>query len=177
MQFPATGGRVASVAMGLMLPLAHGIVTTSSEPAPGRGGPLSRLPRGPGRPVPRAGEPDGDGVSWSIERRDPDGVIHVVRVHAPVDIGREVDGIVVDDQLVSRRHARLDLVGSSLVLTDLGSTNGSWVNDRRVESIALGEGDHIRIGTTVLIVETVEAMPRGRPAAADEGARDEAEAG
>ena len=36
-----------------------------------------------------------------------------------------------------------------------GSTNGSWVNDRRVEEIALGEGDQIRVGDTILVVESV----------------------
>ena len=52
------------------------------------------------------------------------------------------------DGRASRHHARIDGRRGSLVLADLGSTNGSYVNDRRVESIALGEGDRIRIGTT-----------------------------
>ena len=43
-----------------------------------------------------------------------------------------------------------------LLLTDLGSTNGSWVNDRKVEEMALGEGDRIRVGDTILVVESFE---------------------
>jgi Protein of unknown function (DUF3662)/FHA domain len=78
----------------------------------------------------------------------------------PLTIGRAPDnGLVVPDGRASRHHARIDLRRGSLVLTDLGSTNGSWVNDRRVESVALGEGDRIRIGTTTLVVESVDPGP------------------
>jgi hypothetical protein len=79
----------------------------------------------------------------------------------PLTIGRSSDnGLVLRDGRASRHHARIDVRRGSLVLTDLGSTNGSWVNDRRVESIALGEGDQVRIGLTTLIIEAVEAAPR-----------------
>jgi hypothetical protein len=89
----------------------------------------------------------------------------------PLTIGRSSDnGLVLRDGRASRHHARIDVRRGSLVLTDLASTNGSWVNDRRVESIALGEGDQVRIGLTTLIIEAVEAAPRTgherRPAAA-----------
>lgn len=123
--------------------------------------------------------PGAEGPRATIREIRPDRSSRTIELEGrPLTIGRAPDnGIVVRDGRASRHHARIDMRRGSLVLTDLGSTNGSWVNDRRVESIALGEGDHIRIGTTVLIVETVEARPRGRPAADDEGARDEAEAG
>jgi len=123
--------------------------------------------------------PGAEGPRATIREIRPDRSSRSIELEGrPLTIGRAPDnGLVLRDGRASRHHARIDMRRGSLVLTDLGSTNGSWVNDRRVESIALGEGDHIRIGTTVLIVETVEAMPRGRPAAADEGARDEAEAG
>ena len=75
----------------------------------------------------------------------------------PLTIGRAPDnGLVVHDSRASRHHARLYGRQGALLLADLGSTNGSWVNDRRVEEIALGEGDRIRIGDTVLVVESVE---------------------
>ncbi len=79
----------------------------------------------------------------------------------PLTIGRASDnGLVLRDGRASRHHARIDVRRGSLVLTDLGSMNGSWVNDRRVESIALGEGDQVRLGLTTLIIEAVEALPR-----------------
>src|SRR5262249_54672077 len=79
----------------------------------------------------------------------------------PLTIGRAPEnGLVVRDGRASRHHARIDVRRGSLVLTDLGSTNGSWVNDRKVESIALGEGDQVRIGMTTLIIEAVEPVAR-----------------
>ena len=76
----------------------------------------------------------------------------------PMTIGRAPDnGLVLRDGRASRHHARIVGRRGSLVLTDLGSTNGSFVNDRRVESIALGEGDRIRIGLTSIVVESIEA--------------------
>ena len=78
----------------------------------------------------------------------------------PITIGRAPDNaLVLRDGRASRHHARIDGRRGSLVLADLGSTNGSYVNDRRVESVALGEGDRIRIGTTTLIVEAIRRGP------------------
>ena len=49
--------------------------------------------------------------------------------------------MVLDDRDVSRRHARLEIVDNQLVLTDLGSTNGTYVNDVRVTRRVLAPGD------------------------------------
>jgi len=57
-----------------------------------------------------------------------------------------VAAVVLDDPDVSRRHARLEIVGNQLVLTDLESTNGTYVNDTRVTRQVLDPGDRIRIG-------------------------------
>jgi hypothetical protein len=66
----------------------------------------------------------------------------------PATFGRDggVASVVLDDTDVSRRHARLELVDDELLLTDLGSTNGTYVNDARVVRQALAPGDRIRIG-------------------------------
>jgi sulfite reductase alpha subunit-like flavoprotein/cytochrome b involved in lipid metabolism len=53
---------------------------------------------------------------------------------------------VLDDTDVSRRHARLEVVDGQLLITDLGSTNGTYVNDTRVISQVLAPQDRIRIG-------------------------------
>jgi hypothetical protein len=88
----------------------------------------------------------------------------------PLTIGRASDnGIVLRDGRASRHHARIDGRRGSLVLSDLGSTNGSFVNDRRVDSIALGEGDRIRVGTTTLLVEAIEAASAGRSSSGSGG--------
>jgi predicted component of type VI protein secretion system len=88
--------------------------------------------------------PDGTSQSFVVDGR-------------PLTIGRGPDnGLVLHDSRASRHHARIYGRQGALLLSDLGSTNGSFVNDRRVEEIALGEGDRIRVGDTVLVVESVE---------------------
>jgi len=88
----------------------------------------------------------------------PDGSTRMFSVDGrPLTIGRAPDnGLVLFDGRVSRHHARLYGRRGALLLADLGSTNGSWVNDRRVEEMALGEGDQIRVGDTILVVESFE---------------------
>src|SRR5215470_3092421 len=69
-------------------------------------------------------------------------------------IGRAADAtLTIDADSVSRRHARVVRDagdGPAFCLEDLGSTNGTYVNDRRVERAALGDGDIIRIGAVML---------------------------
>ncbi|MER7007540.1 FHA domain-containing protein [Dactylosporangium sp. NPDC000555] len=66
----------------------------------------------------------------------------------PATLGRDsgAAAVVLDDRDVSRRHARLEVVDGHLVLTDLGSTNGTYVNDARVTRRVLVPGDRVRIG-------------------------------
>ena len=67
------------------------------------------------------------------------------------NIGRDADcDIVLDSDNVSRAHARLLGDGKSVQLQDLGSTNGSLVNDREVKQHVLNNGDLIKIGSVVL---------------------------
>jgi len=67
-------------------------------------------------------------------------------------IGREAGNFVqLDDNEVSRRHAELRRVGQSLVVGDLDSSNGTWLNDRRIERAELATGDRIQVGRTVLL--------------------------
>ena len=72
----------------------------------------------------------------------------------PLTLGRARDnGLVIDDARVSRHHGRLLARHGALVYADLDSTNGSRVNGVRVDEIALGVGDRILVGDTVLVVE------------------------
>jgi hypothetical protein len=109
-----------------------------------------------------------DGPRATIREIRPDRSSRTIEFDGrPLTIGRASDNrLVLRDGRASRHHARIDGRRGTLVLTDLGSTNGSFVNDRRVESIALGEGDRIRLGATTLVLEAIEdsADPdRGRP--------------
>ncbi|WP_328851752.1 FHA domain-containing protein [Micromonospora globbae] len=59
--------------------------------------------------------------------------------------------IVVPDPHLSRRHAEVWLAPEGASLRDLGSTNGTWVNDRRITGVEqLADGDVIRLGRTEL---------------------------
>ena len=68
-------------------------------------------------------------------------------------IGRGRDNsIVLDDMLVSRKHLRITADDEGLLLEDLGSRNGTYVNGRRVERSHLQEGDRIGVGGTTFEV-------------------------
>lgn len=59
--------------------------------------------------------------------------------------------IVLDDNYVSQVHARIFAKGETFMVEDLGSTNGTYLNRRRVTSPAeLQRGDRVKIGKTVL---------------------------
>lgn len=62
-------------------------------------------------------------------------------------IGRsnDIDVALIED-MVSRRHARVLLQGESLIIEDLGSTNGTFVNDKRVQSHDLVDNDNVKLG-------------------------------
>jgi predicted component of type VI protein secretion system len=77
-------------------------------------------------------------------------------------LGREGTDIVLADPEVSRRHAQVREHGGGVAIEDLGSTNGTFVNDRKVEGVQpLNDGDELRLGNTVF---------RVRAAAPDTGA-------
>ncbi len=64
--------------------------------------------------------------------------------------GTEAD-IVVDDTGVSRRHIRLEVTDHGTILTDLGSTNGTFVEDQKVGEATLLDGNAITIGRTTIM--------------------------
>lgn len=69
----------------------------------------------------------------------------------PMTIGRLAGcDIVISDPGVSRQHARLRPEADAWVVSDLGSTNGTLVNDVRVQERTLADGDRITIGATLL---------------------------
>ena len=65
-------------------------------------------------------------------------------------IGRAGCDLDLNDPDVSRRHAVIREAGEGIALEDLGSTNGTWVNGRRIEGVVtLAAGDEIRFGNTI----------------------------
>ncbi len=85
------------------------------------------------------------------------------------------------DRYVSRAHCLIDIRPPNLIVNDLGSTNGTFVNGTRVERAMIGNGDEIRVGRTCIralvteedpairlatqpIIEVPAVAPRGAPA-------------
>ena len=66
-------------------------------------------------------------------------------------VGRssELDMVLVED-MVSRRHAKLTVTGDQIFIQDLGSTNGTFVNGEKIKRARLTEGDRILIGTSII---------------------------
>jgi pSer/pThr/pTyr-binding forkhead associated (FHA) protein len=80
-------------------------------------------------------------------------------------VGRSSDlDMVLVEEMVSRRHARIQLVDGSVNIDDLGSTNGTFVNGERVTHAELQEGDRVLIGSNILKVVATDSMgPIGAP--------------
>jgi hypothetical protein len=94
----------------------------------------------------------------------------------PVDgeliLGREQSSadLVIPDPGVSRRHARMIPQNGSVILEDLGSSNGTYVNGERITGpVELATGDEVQLGDTVLGIQgagtaATAVMPPGAPA-------------
>jgi pSer/pThr/pTyr-binding forkhead associated (FHA) protein len=69
-----------------------------------------------------------------------------------VTVGRE-GTLIISDEFASARHARLWVARGRWYVEDLGSTNGTWLNGRRIHAAQLlKKGDKIGIGHTIMIV-------------------------
>lgn len=68
-------------------------------------------------------------------------------------IGRSSDlDLVLVEDMVSRKHAKITTTGGQLVIVDLGSTNGTFVNGEKIKRQKLKEGDRVLIGTSIIKV-------------------------
>ncbi len=75
-----------------------------------------------------------------------------VKVSASMVMGRAPEcELLLDDTYVSQEHARMFGKNGSWYVEDLGSTNGTFVNDQKLAAPAMVQpGDRIRVGTTVV---------------------------
>jgi len=99
----------------------------------------------------------------ALEIREPGRPPRLVPVGAgPVEIGRGRDcEVALVDGRVSRLHATIQPRDGVLILTDLRSTNGTFVNGNRVREIVLGAGDRIGLGDSELMVVADDDDQRG----------------
>ncbi|MGJ3241080.1 MAG: FHA domain-containing protein [Anaerolineae bacterium] len=83
-----------------------------------------------------------------------------------INLGRDItNDIVINDREVSRHHLRFTRGGGGFTLEDLGSTNGTFVNGKRVTgAVGLKNGDMVGLGETVTLQYEVGTMGADAPA-------------
>lgn len=87
-------------------------------------------------------------------------VVHAIPVgETPIHVGRAPGNeLVVSDTTVSGHHLMVWQESSSLWIKDLGSTNGTFLNERRIRSVQpVRDGDRIRLGTSCILQVRVDA--------------------
>ncbi len=84
----------------------------------------------------------------------------------PIIVGRssDLDMVLVED-MVSRKHARITMQQDQIWIEDLGSTNGTFVNGEKIKRARLKEGDRVLIGTSILKVIAGEGAASSSDAA------------
>ena len=92
-----------------------------------------------------------------LESPDPalkDQTIPLTGKEVLIGRGKE-NGLVLEDNAISRQHARIVEEPEGHLLVDNNSANGSWLNGQRVTEARLKPGDQIRLGKTVLEIQGV----------------------
>jgi hypothetical protein len=138
------------------------------------GPPPSGLPQPPpgGVPAPWAMKAEEGGTRISVVRSDlhlPEGRVvslsvidgpfkgHLFRLAAPrVVVGRQNCDIVIDDPEISRQHCVVEVAGNKATLTDLNTTNGTFVEGQRVKTHELHHLAEFRIGASTLMYTITE---------------------
>ncbi len=74
-----------------------------------------------------------------------------LKMDREIIIGRssDLDMVLVED-MVSRKHAKISTHNAQVIIQDLGSTNGTFVNGEKIKRVRLREGDRILIGTSII---------------------------
>ena len=90
-----------------------------------------------------------------------EGELYPLFENREITIGRSpTNNIFVRDKNVSRVHCQILVADGAATLTDLQSTNGTFVNNVRTTETALNVRDEIRVGTTLLQLEELDELGR-----------------
>jgi adenylate cyclase len=103
-------------------------------------------------------------VSIRFIRQDGVQTFVVIAPSQPVVVGRDTAcDVRLDGRKVSRRHCRFETTQNGLVLFDLGSHNGTYVNGKKIDEVPIGHGDLIGCGEWEGRLEVREAAGVGAP--------------
>jgi serine/threonine protein kinase len=108
----------------------------------------------PGSAAAEPPEPASDSLRLRVTAGNAEGT--EIRVDDEFLIGRQEagEGTLGHDAELSRHHARISRSGSAFTIEDLGSTNGTFVNGRKItKAEILTPGDRIQVGATTLVVQ------------------------
>jgi hypothetical protein len=112
-----------------------------------------------GRPRLKEGlVPSDTGIYLRVEQGKALGAVFTLSSGGVYVLGRRGADVVIEDEKVSRKHAEIGLYGpDAYVLRDLASTNGTFLNGRRIsDKVKLAHWDLIRIGDTCLRFALIE---------------------
>jgi hypothetical protein len=103
--------------------------------------------------VPSTASCDGPGSSAVLHiARGPNAGSNFVVTERTLQAGRHPDSdVFLDDITVSRRHATFQRTAEGVVVEDVGSLNGTYVNRDRIDRRVLADGDEIQIGRYVIV--------------------------
>jgi len=80
-------------------------------------------------------------------------------------IGRKEGDLILDDPKVSSSHAKFTMEGDQFIIWDFGSSNGTYVNGKKIrEATLLEENDLIKIGETIFVVKFLESRLKRKAA-------------
>jgi pSer/pThr/pTyr-binding forkhead associated (FHA) protein len=94
-------------------------------------------------------------VKLKLVSQDPLAPVREISITClPVELGRgETAAVRIEDRWLSRRHCRIDDVAGSLVVRDLGSRHGTYVNGQAITECPLQPGDELCIGLSHFVAE------------------------
>lgn len=118
-------------------------ISGSAPPHPGEDAPRAKL-------ICISEQPEEDLTGCKIQLIDDE-----------VTVGRDADNSVcIEHKKISRHHVRIFIEGAAWTIEDLGSTNGTWVNEMRITRASLHDGDAVKIGAVPFRFVVLASLPR-----------------
>jgi hypothetical protein len=108
--------------------------------------------------------PTGHGYALLFVSGRYQGTVFALPSDGALVLGRDSDvELVLSEDLVSRRHAELAVKEGEVMLRDLGSTNGTFVNGQRVKKVKLAVGDRVLVGSSLMKLVPAAAGTHSTP--------------